>query len=339
MVKFNGFIMKTVDSQAATTPPSMITSLMVGFDAVANHVGLILFPITLDLFLWLGPHVRMRNLTAQLFNDLLSMPGANGPETMEVMRFNQELLISIAERLNLMSLIRSYPVGIPSLMVSRMPLEAPAGSPVVLEVPSLTATVGLWLVFTFLGLVFGTLYFFVVERATLNGRIEWSRALREWPRASAQVVLLALFWVALMLGLSVPASCLITIVSLSGMGIGRIGIFVYSVLIAWLIYHLLFSSHGIFVNQRNAWGSIRDGVRISRMTFMNTFLLFLMIFILSEGLDVLWRVPAESSWLAVIGVIGHAFVATGLLAASFVYYRDANRFVERKVQQMKFLGM
>jgi hypothetical protein len=75
------------------------------------------------------------------------------------------------------------------------------------------------------------------------------------------------------------------------------------------------------------------------MTFFNTFLLFLMILILSEGLDLLWRLPAESSWLAVVGVVGHAFVATSLLAASFVYYRDASRWVERKLQQMKFLAM
>jgi hypothetical protein len=46
-----------------------------------------------------------------------------------------------------------------------------------------------------------------------------------------------------------------------------------------------------------------------------------------------------SSWLAFIGIVGHAFVVTGLLAATFVYYRDATRWVERVQQQIKFMSL
>jgi hypothetical protein len=38
--------------------------------------------------------------------------------------------------------------------------------------------------------------------------------------------------------------------------------------------------------------------------------------------------PEETSWLSLVGVAGHAFVTTGLLAASFIYYRDADRWVK-----------
>jgi hypothetical protein len=56
----------------------------------------------------------LKNLISGVFEDMLAMSTANRPETAEMMRFNQELLTSIAERLNLLSLLRSYPVVFPA---------------------------------------------------------------------------------------------------------------------------------------------------------------------------------------------------------------------------------
>jgi hypothetical protein len=81
------------------------------------------------------------------------------------------------------------------------------------------------------------------------------------------------------------------------------------------------------------WISVRASARLIRLMMPRTSLLFLAILVISEGLDTLWRVPAENSWLSLVGVIGHAFVSTSLLAASFVYYRDATRWVQRLIQQ------
>jgi hypothetical protein len=62
-------------------------------------------------------------------------------------------------------------------------------------------------------------------------------------------------------------------------------------------------------------------------------LFFLGVLLISEGLDVLWSTPEENSWLTLIGVAGHALVTTSLLAASFVYYRDAGRWVNWMLKQ------
>jgi hypothetical protein len=64
-------------------------------------------------------------------------------------------------------------------------------------------------------------------------------------------------------------------------------------------------------------------------------LLVLVFVVISVGLDLLWKVPPETSWLAMIGVIGHAFVATSLLATSFIYYHDADQWVHEVNQQAK----
>ena len=153
------------------------------------------------------------------------------------------------------------------------------------------------------------------------------QGLNDWPRSSFQVILLAVFLVALLLGVSIPASCAISLAALSSLAFGQCGILIYSALLIWIIFPLLFSAHGIFVNRRKMWFSIKQGVLITRMTLPTTTLFFLVFLLLSQGFNYLWRIPPENSWLMLIGLAGHAFVTTGLLSASFVYYRDADRWV------------
>jgi hypothetical protein len=71
------------------------------------------------------------------------------------------------------------------------------------------------------------------------------------------------------------------------------------------------------------------------MTLPTTSLFFLSILAISEGLDILWRVPPETSWLTMIGVGGHAFITSALLAASFVYYRDADLWTQETLRLIK----
>ena len=64
----------------------------------------------------------------------------------------------------------------------------------------------------------------------------------------------------------------------------------------------------------------------------------LSVFILSQGLDYLWNVPPNDSWVILVGIFGHAFIATALLSASFVYYRDMTvwlQTVSERLQQLK----
>jgi hypothetical protein len=61
----------------------------------------------------------------------------------------------------------------------------------------------------------------------------------------------------------------------------------------------------------------------------------LTVLLLTVGLNYLWSIPPEESWMAVVGIIGHAFVATALLAASFIYYRDMNVWLQTVWERMK----
>lgn len=321
-------MMNTADSQALPAPPSLIKALMAGFDAITNHLGLILFSVVLDLLLWFGPHWRIYDLVKGFVERAPQLAGGAEGDMGTVMRSSQQIWLELAEQFNFLSVLRSLPVGIPSLMSARSPLEAPAIAPGIWEIPSWPALVGLWLVLTFLGLSLGTLYFGLVAQASVMGKVDLRQALLGWPRATLHVALLALVWLVVLLVITLPFSCLLTFMVFAGLGVGDIGILFYGVLLAWVFFPLIFSPHGIFVRQAGVLASVRDGVRLTRKTFALTGMFLIILFVLSEGLDVLWRVPPETSWMSLVGIVGHAFVTTGLLAASFVYYCDADRWLK-----------
>jgi hypothetical protein len=328
--------MSTEQSQDFIAPPGLIHSLLAGFDAVTNHVELVLFPLVLDLFLWMGPHLRLEALIKGITQTFLSLPGMNAPETTDLLRSAREYWAIVAVNFNLFSALRSYPIGIPSLMSPRLFTQTPLGSTGGLDLNSLPAALAAWLLLTALGLVSGTLYFSLVSQASLTGKINWHDVVRQWAWTVFQVVQLAIFWLFVLIAISIPASCLITLMtSLGGIGLGQVGIFLFAGLVIWILYPLLLSPHGIFVGHRKMWVSVREGIRLSRLTVNRTSFLFLIIFVLGEVLNTLWRVPQETSWLTLVGILGHGFVTTSLLAASIIYYRDGVRWVDHILLQAR----
>ena len=325
--------MRATENQALPEKPSLMAALMAGFDAITNHLELILFPLALDLFLWLGPHLKLNNLVRQIVGQLDTLPGVDTPEVTQALELNRELWLLVAERLNLFSALRAYPVGITSLMASRQPVINPLGSPAALEVTSITNAAAWWLGLTILGLVGGTLYFTLVAQASIEGKVHWRGVLGTLPWNALQVIYLSIFLYALIFALGIPGSCLISVASLGGLQVAQFSILLLAALALWILFPLFLSAHGIFAFHNKMWTSVRQGARLTRMTLPQTSLLFLSIIVISEGLDTLWRIPAEDTWLSLVGVVAHAFVTTGLLAASFVYYRDASRWLQRLIQQ------
>jgi len=316
-------------SETLPTPPQLIKTMVAGFDIITNHISLILFPLFLDLFIWFGPRLRLRILINQLVNDFVTQSLSISPDmdTTQMIQSAQELWRLVGEQFNLLVALRSYPVGIPSLMASIFPLETPTGLPAFIDLESLGSVAGFYLMLTFVGLVLGTFYFSSVAQAAISTSFHWKRILVDWPRSVIQVFLLALTWFFLLLAVSIPASCIISLAALGSIAFGQCAVLLYAGFLMWLIFPLLFSAHGIFVNQQKVWASIKQGIHITRLTLPTTSLFFISVILLSQGLNILWRMPPNNSWLMLIGLAGHAFVATGLLSASFIYYRDADRWV------------
>lgn len=309
-------------------PPNVIKSIRNGFDAITKHLILLLFPVGLDLVLWFGPHLQIKSLIEGLIVEMNNVSELMPADFGEVMEAGQEIWIVGAERINLLIGLRSLPVGIFSLFTGILPVENPLGTPMFWDVTSLSAAVLIVLFVFLIGLMLGGLYFSAVRQAALYDELKWRGIFQDWPRVSLQSGILSLIWIIFFLAILVVGSCAATGITIFSVSLGQMVIILFGVISFWLIFPLIFSPHGIYSKGQKAWKSLLSSIRLTNLTFLKTSLFIMLVLLLNQGLNMLWQVPPENSWLMLISVIGHAFVTTGMLSASFVYYQDMNRWSE-----------
>jgi hypothetical protein len=324
--------MNMVNSKLLPAPPNWLKALLAGFDAVSNHMGLLLFPIVLDLLLWFGPQLRLSQLIRAYLDLTLQAAGLQTGQVAEFTRASTELLQPFADRFNLVSTLRTFPIGVASLMTGRGPLENPLGQPLITEITSFGAAFLAWLGLFMVGLLLVTAYFWLVSRAVLPKAETGNSLFGQVVSRFSQVTQFSLFSLAVLVAVAIPLSCILPSLASAG-SFGRVGLLIYAVIISWLLFPLIFAPFGIFVHQDNMWASVRRGARLARWTMPNTFLFVLIIMVFSQGLDLLWNIPPDNSWFTLVGIVGHAFIAASLLAAFFIYYRDAGMYVQGRIQQ------
>lgn len=321
-----------IDARALPPPPGIIGSLRAGFDAIAAHLGLILMPLGLDLLLWLGPHLSVSTLMQPLLDEMARLAPQTGLPQSEIDTM-MAAYKDLVERFNVLAVLRTIPVGVSSLMSGRMPIESPLGTPAMVQVGSLPQLLSLVVLLTVVGWMLGGLYFQGVA-ASVSARSAVS-APAHAGRAVGQTVLYSLIFLALIWAIGLPALFLVYIGFAINSVLGQALLLFLGFLSLWLLVPLFFSPHGIYLSRQSAFASFLGGFRLARFTLPTSSLFVLTIFLVGIGLNSLWVVPAEDSWLVVIGLLGHAFVTTALLAASFIYYQDMSAWVQNVLAHLR----
>jgi len=317
-------------------PPGVISSLRAGFEAVSSHVILIVMPLILDLFLWLGPRLSVSEILSpvyQMFFDQVRK-GMTSPEEARQMVIFQDLFNEGLQHYNLASLIsrlQTFPIGIPSLMAKTMPVDTPLGVNNATQVATPLGMSGYVFLLMLFGWVLGALYYRWVSGTTLKGR----NAYIGISYAIFQTLLLSALWLLFMFMVSIPLTLLLALLSLFSAALASIFLFILVLVLFLLIVPFFFMPHGIFVRKQNALRSVFSSFRMVRYTFPSSALFVLCIFILTTGLNFLWSVPSGDSWMTLIGITGHAFITTALLSASFVYYHDMSGWLHVVVEALQ----
>lgn len=327
--------MEEIKSPPVPPPPGVISSVKAGFDAIAAHIMAILLPILLDVFLWLGPRLSMEKFYLSILPQLIEawrLAGLSSEEIKRVVESNAEVLPQI----NLFWLVRTIPIGISSLFSNPHyfgdPIGTPLGAPAVMQVTSDANLLGWVCALILFGWIGGALYFRLVARlAVPHGQIP---ALSVW-HAVGQTMLVSIFFMVIVLTLGLPVIIfLLFLLQLSPL-IGQFVVLVLSFMFMWIFIALFFWPHGVFLHGQNAFASIFASLRLARFTFPNSSMFVLTVFLLSAGLNFLWAIPPKDSWMTLVGILGHAFVTTALLAASFIYYRDMSAWVQAVLDKMQ----
>ena len=189
--------MTQVLAKTPVPPQGIIASLVTGFEAINTRLELILLPLALDLFLWLGPHLSISPLVPQVEAAMSSVIAAagNDPATQSNFQVIRRALEDYGATFNVFSFLSTAPLGLPSLLAGRGPVLTPTGNPVVWTVNSVPLYLLLWGTFVLLGLLLGAFYFGIIAQQVRDKRLRWGMLLRQvwgdWARLTALAVLAA----------------------------------------------------------------------------------------------------------------------------------------------------
>ena len=315
-------------TQQLPPPPGVINALKAGLDAISSHLSVLLLPLALDALLWFGPRLSVQKIFSTLFEQMLAFSSNS---------FAQQDLLTIQKNAmdwlhgyNLLGALRTFPIGISSLMTSKMPIHNPFGIQSVIDVNSISNTIGWFFLLTLIGWALGGLYFNSVSGVIGNRESTFGSG-----RAVAQTLLFSTVFTMFLFAVGVPVLLVLLVINLISPAILQVSMFLLALISAWIIVPIFFAPHGMYLHGQNAIYSIYTSLRMARFTLPTSSMFVLAVFIISQGLNYLWAVPPEESWMMLIGIAGHAFVTTALLAASFIYYRDMNAWLEIVFERLK----
>lgn len=329
-------------------PPGIINSIKTGFDLVAVNITAISLPLFLNLFIWLGPRLQMDALFRSIKDTVISMWQAFGVPAAEIQQMTG-WYESTLPYVNLFSLVFTAPVGVSSFFVNSNVLhlifpnfpgsdmtqtaaQTPYGNPPVLQVTEWNI-LGLVMLIVFAGWVLGGLYFRSVARLAMTSSD--SRPIPAF-HAVAQTVLMSICWGAISVFIGMPLFAFLGIAARFSNPFAAYLILIFlSLASMWVIVPLYFWAHGIFLKRQNVFSSIWSSLQMARFTLPTSSMFVLTVFLLTFGLGFLWSIPPVNSWMMLVGILGHSFIATALLASSFVYYRDMTAWLQSVIERMK----
>ncbi|MCA1955092.1 MAG: hypothetical protein LDL12_08095 [Anaerolinea sp.] len=306
---------------ATCASPRVMDSFVAGFNLVSNRIYLIAMPAGLDVLLWLGPRLSVSKLLERRFEDwLAAVSDSLSPAALNSLTIFQQLVLDYARQQNLLSLLSTLPVGLPSMLAWKGGRQTPWGMAREVQLASEGGVVAAWVGCLLVGLLAGCVYFALLAHFTSPHSLRWN-----WLRFARQcgqaLVLMGVLMGLVVVGgvptlllLMLAASLSVEAAGLLMLALGAAAIFV--------LLPLVFTVHGVFAFGLAALDALYSSMLLVRRCLPGVGLFVLVAVLLAQGLDMLWKSSAPDSWLLLMGIGARAFIYTAILAASFIYYRS-----------------
>lgn len=317
----------------STAPLGVIDTLSAGVALVARHPSLLLLPILLDLWLWLGPPLHLSPdlvgaLTAPF--DLQRYSGGELPPDLSAdLPIAYEAMQAQLGGANLWHLLILPLLFFPSVM---------AGAPTELTGFQIQGAGDLLVTLALLlggGLVLNMLWLQAVARST-RGEQPWgwpARLLSQAGKHSLRFVGLILLLLMALIGLLLPLSLLVAfltvIVPAVGQGLASLLAVGTTWLILWMGLYMYFAPGALVLDDAPILKALGNSVRLVRAMFWGAFGFVLLSIVLSVGFQLIWfQLGAASPVGRVVSIVGNAALGTTIAAAMFVFYRERVRLID-----------
>jgi hypothetical protein len=309
------------ENQQTVSPPGVLATVGAGFDATAKHLWLVSIPVLLDFFFWLGPRLGFGSLVERLVSFWRDQAVTGGLDV--------DLLLELAPRTNLLTTLSIPAIGVPAFVVGVVPENTPI--PVrFYEIDSLWLWAVLLITLSMIGLMLSALYLgmisLVVRRkgveAGVNPHYELGRffARTGWNWLQMLIILVLVF--ALLVVTFIPLILLSSLLSLWSAPLATLVLFVGPMVVLWSLFYLSFVPHGLILNERPMTSATIESFKLIQRNLVPVLGLLVVIMAVNRLMDWLLLLAEDGGWFTAVSILGHGFVSTSLVTASFIFYRD-----------------
>ncbi len=308
--------------------PGVIDCLSEGFGQINRILWVILFPIGLDVLLWRAPRLsaapladRWLGVFSQAAAQLGSQPTGASPvdaQSLEMARqwIQASPLYDLATLATWNLANASVPTFVPSQRLD------PLG---VIQIDGVLPVLGLALGLQLFGLVLGCIYLGFIGQQVRDGQISLSRLYRSLGRYCLSAIGFIGLVLGLVLAVSVPLSLIVGVLTMVAPVAAAVlygAVMMSAVFVGvWMLLYLFFLVDAIVVGELGPLAAVRSSVGVVRSHLGSSLGLIGLTILISLGMQVVWSALARQPWGMALAVAGNAYIASGLAAASMLFYR------------------
>ncbi|NLE82942.1 MAG: hypothetical protein GX603_00290 [Chloroflexi bacterium] len=312
----------------ARKQPRIFQAIKSGYETMAGNAYLVLFPILFDLYFLLGRRYLVTNMVQDMIDSIIFPPSAS-TEILETWQELSASLIDTLQHFSLSGFLRSFPIGIPSLLAYRPMEVSPLGAFSTVQLESygqfFLAIIG----FSTIGFLLGVLFLFAVSYAVRDTHTESITA--NLAQKFLSLLALPLVVILVFVFILTPAIFLISILNALLPILGAVGYFFLTLTVISLSIPLIFTAHDILLYGSNFREAVKQSIQIVRPTNGKTSIFLFVAIMATYVTNFLWQIPADGSYMLLISILGHALVTTTFYVASFYFYIDARKSVRESL--------
>jgi len=300
---------------------TLIETLSAGYNAVLSRIWLIVLPVGLDVYLWVGPRLSIQPLT-RLFLSLWPATEQVPAEIQPLLAFNRQLLEKMGQETNLFSLLSSSLLGVPSYLASGLPAGV-SGSPVTWgEDGSTLVTLTVIPLLIAASLLLGSLYLGAIAQITREGTITFGQLIHRVWRYWGMLLLFGALLTMILLMLGLPVIMISGLLARISPAAAQFVLLGAGGLVLWMLFHLFFVPHAIVVSESGLLRAVWNSLIVVGRNFWSALALIILMNLIKAGFMVVWDRVSVNAPLIAVSIAGNAFIGTGLIAASLIFYRE-----------------
>ena len=277
---------------------------------VNEQPWIVLLPVVLDLFFLFGPRVSIAPVVSQVVSTPFFAqafgPDARGPA------------IAFAEEANLLGLLSpgglTLPTVVPLLGIAR-------GSFTMIDSAGSVVLIALGAVL--LGAFLGCVYRSILAQQAREGELTAQRLPGQSVVAWYRVILLTLLLLAVGFLVILPLAFIAAVASLVTGAATVLMTAIVTTLALAAQFYLFFAPDAIFVSQVGPIQAIRRSAAVVHAGVWSALTLAILVTVIMIGTGQVWvMLASQASWGLALGIVGNAYIASGLAAATMLFYRE-----------------